>query len=579
MRRLSFTLFGTTTVAGLLAALLAFTPATPVTAADAIPVAAAQPPDAASDLAMVPADAVGFVHVRLGELWKDEMAAGVRKTWEAAGPKALAALDTMFVPAPSTINRITAFVILDPDSKEPLPFVILQFAAPFKTAEVVTTNMPDAKIRRVAGKSVYTTAKLPEVAVTFPDNNHILLGMDSGMEKYLGKPVAKDGPLASAIKLAATRPVIAAANISALPIPPGLLNDVPPEVLPILKAQQLIVSLELGAEPRIEARAIYADEAGAKDAEKAVRALIDLGRGELGKLKKEFEGKLFDPNAKNPKPITELPEAIGMVFAIGSLNRVDGLLADPKLITRNGSELAGSLPLPREILNVVGGYAGIGLALLLPAVQKVRGAAAQASSSNNLKQLALAIHNYHDVNGTFPRDILDKNGKPILSWRVAILPYIEQDNIYKRFKMDEPWDSPNNKPLSQTMIKTFISPSASIIPAPEGYGMTSYKGVAGPGTIFDAKARKLRMLDVTDGLSNTVMLIEAGDLIPWAKPGDFVFDPDKPLPKLESPGLTNAFNAAMADGSVRRVDTKRTKENTIKAAFTRNGGEVLGADW
>jgi hypothetical protein len=156
---------------------------------------------------------------------------------------------------------------------------------------------------------------------------------------------------------------------------------------------------------------------------------------------------------------------------------------------------------------------------------------------------------------------------------------MEQDGVYRRFKLDEPWDSPNNKPLSQTNIKTFLSPNAPPTVAPDGYGMTNYKGVAGPGTMFDAKVRKMSFVHVTDGTSNTVMLIEAGDAIPWAKPGDFVFAPDKPLPKLESPGLTNAFNVALGDGSVRRIDTKRTSEKTIKAAFTRDGGEVLGPDW
>src|SRR5438132_8532158 len=85
------------------------------------------------------------------------------------------------------------------------------------------------------------------------------------------------------------------------------------------------------------------------------------------------------------------------------------------------------------------------IGLLLPAVQKVREAAGRAQSQNNLKQIALAVHNYHDVYGHFPQDITDKNGKPILSWRVAILPFIEQDNVYKMFKLDEPWDSENNK--------------------------------------------------------------------------------------------------------------------------------------
>jgi hypothetical protein len=70
-------------------------------------------------------------------------------------------------------------------------------------------------------------------------------------------------------------------------------------------------------------------------------------------------------------------------------------------------------------------------------VEKAR---ARARSSNNLKQIALALHNYADVNGQFPRDVYDTNGKAILSWRVHLLPYVEQDQLFKQFKMDEPWD-------------------------------------------------------------------------------------------------------------------------------------------
>src|SRR5947209_6510766 len=97
---------GLTLVAGLAAGLVLFRPADP-------PAAAAQPPAAAPELALVPADAAGFVHVRLADIWKNDMFLQMRKTWERAGPKALAALDMQFVPAPSTLSRATAFMLID----------------------------------------------------------------------------------------------------------------------------------------------------------------------------------------------------------------------------------------------------------------------------------------------------------------------------------------------------------------------------------------------------------------------------------------------------------------------------------
>jgi hypothetical protein len=248
------------------------------------------------------------------------------------------------------------------------------------------------------------------------------------------------------------------------------------------------------------------------------------------------------------------------------------------LITRDGNELAIGGTIPKEGA-LFAATSAVGVGLLLPAVQKVRGAAARASSSNNLKQIGLAIHSYHDTYGYFPRDITDKNGKPLLSWRVAILPFIEQAAVYNQFKLDEPWDSPNNKKWSQLIIKTYLSPNSVVQVNKEGFALTSYKGVAGPGTIFDAETKKLTMVGITDGTSNTVMVVESGDPIPWAKPGDLVIDPKKPLPNLVSPGLVDQFTALMCDGSVRMVNTKKTSEKTLRAAFSRAGGEVLGPDW
>jgi hypothetical protein len=76
-------------------------------------------------------------------------------------------------------------------------------------------------------------------------------------------------------------------------------------------------------------------------------------------------------------------------------------------------------------------------------------------SQNNLKQIGIAIHNYHDTNNKMPADIVDKDGKAILSWRVLLLPYLEEEPLYKEFKLDEPWDSKTNKALIERIPKTF----------------------------------------------------------------------------------------------------------------------------
>ncbi len=560
--------------AGGLAVVAALTAAVLMVRPDAPPQAsAAQPADLPADLALVPADAAGFVHVRLADLWKNEMMDGFRKTWEKAGPKALETLDKQFVPAPSTISRGTAFVVLD-DKKKPQAVGILAFSAAFDPMTVVKTYLPKHTTEKVGGKTVYRSPDA-EFEFYFPDSKHIVIGTGGSLNAYLSKPVAKTGPLAAALKLAGggTKVMVASADISGLPIPEEAFKDVPAEARPILRAKQLTVAVDLGADARFDIRATYADEAAAQDAEKAVKALAELGRKELAKMKKELEDKLYDPNIKTPRPPADLPEALASVFALGALTRLDETLTDPKFITRDKAELALAVPMPKEILALAGGTVALGAAALVPAIQKVREAAARMSSANNLKQIGLAIHNYHDAYGHLPQDIVDKKGKPLLSWRVAILPYIEQDALYKQFKLDEPWDSDNNKQWSQMAIKTFLAPDRS--PAkPEG--LTSYRGISGPGTAFEAKA-KIKLTDFTDGTSNTIMVIETDELVPWAKPGDFPFDPKKPLPKIVAPGNRAVFQALFADGSVRAIKTT-IAEKTLKAAFTRNGGEVIDFD-
>jgi type II secretory pathway pseudopilin PulG len=564
-------LSGPVAVAALLAVVLSIDPPREVQAAP--PVSVAVVADGAhADLAMVPADAVGFVHVRLADLWKNDLMAALRKTFERAGEKALATLDTQFSPAPSSIDTITGFVLMDDPMKEPNAYGIVAFSKPFVAADVVKSYLPKAE-RMAAGDRIIYTDAAKGIEVSFPDDRHILVGEAGSLSTYFAHKPVKNGPIAKAIKLAETRPVVAAANIAGLPIPPEALNQIPENIRPILKADQLVISLDLGDQARVDVRATYKDEAAGAAAETAVRALVDLGRQQLGVLKKQMEDKFYAPKPA-PRPAEELPEAIGTVFTLGALGRVDDVLADPKLITRDGAELVFSAAMPKELAVLGGGTA----AIALPAIQKVRAAASRSQSQNNLKQIALAIHNYEAANGHLPTDITDKNGKAILSWRVAILPYIEQANIYQSLKLDEPWDSPANSKFTKMKIKTFISPNSAEVEDKNGFGLTNYLAIKGKGAAFES-GKKLRFVDITDGTSNTIMVLDNASMVPWAKPDDLPFDETKPLPKLDSSGTPGLCLAAMMDGSVRTINLKTVKPETLKAAMTRAGGEVLGADW
>src|SRR5262249_50756403 len=157
---------------------------------------------------------------------------------------------------------------------------------------------------------------------------------------------------------------------------------------------------------------------------------------------------------------------------------------------------------------------------LLPAMQKVRGAAQKVEASNNLKQIALAMHIYHDTHGHFPPAVIySKDGKtPLYSWRVELLPYLEQQALYNEFKKDEPWNGPNNVKLIQKM------PQVYALPGQKNTSMTNYKvfvtkspkGAPPPnnGAPF-GDDRKVKMTDITDGTSNTIMIAESAMMVQW----------------------------------------------------------------
>lgn len=173
-------------------------------------------------------------------------------------------------------------------------------------------------------------------------------------------------------------------------------------------------------------------------------------------------------------------------------------------------------------------------------------AAQRRLSMNNLKQILIGMHNYHDVNGHFPNDITDKDGKPLLSWRVAILPYLEHEALYKQFKLNEPWDSENNKKLIAQMPRSYYTFAYD-----KKTTKTYYQGFSGPGTPFEP-GKNLKFTSVTDGTSNTIGVIEGGPAVEWTKPADINYDAKKAFPRPTGP-FANTFLVAMLDGSARAL--------------------------
>jgi hypothetical protein len=192
------------------------------------------------------------------------------------------------------------------------------------------------------------------------------------------------------------------------------------------------------------------------------------------------------------------------------------------------------------------------------------------ASKNNLKQIMLAMHNYAGANqDMWPNNSHTKTGKAMLSWRVAILPFVEQDQLYKQFKLDEAWDSDTNKKLIAKMPKLYAP-----IRVKAKEGETFYRVFTGQG-LFGLEA-KYKIGNTPDGESNTGFVFEAGEPVIWTKPDDLVYDKDKKLPKLG--GLFDgAFHVAMGDANVWWIK-KPQKEVTLQNLIEPDDGNVFIID-
>lgn len=219
------------------------------------------------------------------------------------------------------------------------------------------------------------------------------------------------------------------------------------------------------------------------------------------------------------------------------------------------------------------------VALLLPAFSTSREAARRAVCLNNLKQIGLAMQMYHEEHGTFPPAyVADENGKPMHSWRVLLLPYLEQDGLHAMYDFDEPWDSPENQAVAQMMPDVYRCPSNS----PSGGSETGYVVIVGPGTVFDgAKTTSLDKISASDGASNTVLVMEVAGATPWLEPRDY--DPDLPdggrPANRSSRGAKHpgGVNVLFCDGSVRSIHSPLSRQ-VLKEAATVAGGEAVFLD-
>lgn len=181
-------------------------------------------------------------------------------------------------------------------------------------------------------------------------------------------------------------------------------------------------------------------------------------------------------------------------------------------------------------------------------------------SSGHLMCIDLALMSEEATEGHFPVAIYSKDGKPLLSWRVMLLPNLEYDDLYKEFHLDEPWDSSHNIKLLSKMPDIYRNPRFQSKSERES-GLTYYQGFSGPGTVFDVnhpEGVSATTISNHNGPSNTFLVVEAGEPVPWTKPQDILYSSSGPLPNLaEKRGL---FCAGFVDGHTEVISLKEGED-------------------
>jgi len=518
------------------------------------------------DLKLVPGNAVAAVHMDLAKLWQSESMKDMRDLLKKAGPKALIELEKRFVPDPTTVETVTGFVMFPKNPGSPPEFAFLiSLKKPVEEKALFLSAMPDGETIKKDGINMVVK---DDIGLILMNQGKLIAVGAPSLLPTLGKNTAPaKGDFARFLKGNAAGLINAAINFE--PIPKEVFASAPPPFNSIVNGMQYMeAGIAVEKTLRLSTTITYEKEDQAKAALETVKGFAKMGLAEMVEPRKEVEKRVFPKDQVGANPLTDLPEFLAALAGLAILNEAENLLKNPP-ITLAGTSLKADYTAPQISSNALIPTTAIAIGMLLPAVQKVREAAQRTSSINNLKQIALAMHNYNSTYGAFPAAAIcdKKTGKPLLSWRVAILPYIEQEALYKQFKMDEPWDSEHNLKLAKNMPKIYFHPKAN----KPGDDKTHYRLFYGKGAAFELN-KTTQINNITDGLSNTLMAVEAEEPVVWTNPNDLAFDPTKALPKMLS--IDGKFSAAYCDGSVRTFKMPIDQE-ILKLLIQKNDGKLI----
>jgi hypothetical protein len=515
---------------------------------DLISLPATEPDPLPPDLALVPPDAVGFVSVREADLMEAPQFGELRDRIAKDNRQADQLIEAGFtaVPAllgiePAEVERATLVFLETPRNNSSYQSYLM----------IVSTKKPYDPVGRPMLTNLLKA--LPAFALQ-PLNDHLLLvGPSEEVLREFSKRTATPQPqgrLAAALRVAAQVRYHAVIGLN-LPseylktfgekLPANFQKD----VLPVTETQTANIALTLaplapdaggGLVLQIDARLTFADAIRAKSGLEAVSAGLALLQAHLTQLKE----RLANHEIKPEDLARQLSGASPLGFA--SLQFLDPAvyaLVKAKVEQQNDTvHVLLSFRTDAPVLDVNG--------FRFDAQAWVKDANNRTSRVRRLEAIGKGLKQYDEVRGRLPpAELRGPDGRPLLSWRVLLLPYLGQEKLFHQFRLDEPWDGPNNRLLLEQMPSVYAAPAET-----SATSTTPYQVLVAKGTPFEV-GLDLSLKKLLGRKKTCILVVEAGETVPWTKPIDLPVSPEGPPPKLGGQSGEPGFAALFADGSAR----------------------------
>lgn len=574
-------------------------------------------------------ETVGFLHVRVSEVWESPSLAFYRKMLGGLGEAELKAFDEKFTPSPSQIESLTV-IMPSMNVRMPIPdgrpvgesmLWVINTKKPIERGDLIRALGLDSRIKSHRGTD-YVFDEEHWAGIIQLDATTILAASEDSIIKVIeqrdavkgkGSPLtrilAQEGSKHSAVL--AVNPLLLATK--------EFLREAPKEIHPLMTATSAWIALDLKKESLLSATIEFGTAEQATAGRKAVEGVRNLFLDLIAKGQKQLQTEEARSTKRLMMGPLDMPALIAPVLGKAALKYIENALKGLKIEVK-ATTLSTSLNLTEFFP-----AHGDALAVLSFFVFSERGGSYYQSYHGyereeipyylreNFDRISAALQAYHADKGNFPpAAIYDKEGKPLLSWRVLILPYLEQrqwegqfdgprppmkfdpnnpparrtfTDLYKQFKLDEPWDSLNNKKLLERMPSVFRVEFSAQNWRMRSEWKTGMQVFTGPGTLFPGKEAISRG-QVRDGLDTTIAVAFRDDLmnaVAWTKPADMQYGPKKQMPKLlylppDSRGPVNpavqGIYAIMADGQSRRFPLD-FDEKVFRGLITIDGGEAV----